>query len=230
VPPDHGKFSTEIDPSVIDQALKSVKRHTEGEAPPAATAPSAEEPKLEVETESSSKEVEQLKIQLEFSQAKGRELMEKVKDSHEKMLRAVADLDNFKKRANKEKEEVQRYGNERLLKDLLPVADNLDRALDHAKTGTDLESFQKGVAMTRKAFDDALAKHGVKSFSAVGQAFDPRLHEAMTQVETAEVAAGQVVSEVLRGYTLNERLMRPALVAVAKAPEGAAPAKAEEES
>src|SRR4051794_24989063 len=79
------------------------------------------------------KELESLKAQLEFSMAKGRELMEKVKDSHEKMLRAVADLDNYKKRAAKEKDEVQRFGVERLLKDFLPVADNLDRALDHAK-------------------------------------------------------------------------------------------------
>ena len=164
------------------------------------------------------KEIESLRAQLEFSQAKSRELMEKLRDEHEKMLRAVADLDNFKKRAQKEKEEVQKFGAERLLKDLLPVADNLDRALEAAGKTADFESLRQGVAMTRKQLDDSLGRHGVKGFSALGQPFDPHLHEAMQQVETADVPAGHVAMELVRGYTLNERLVRPALVVVAKAP------------
>jgi molecular chaperone GrpE len=82
----------------------------------------------------------------------------------------------------------------------------------------------KGLQMTRKLFEDTLGKHGVKSFSSVGKAFDPRFHEAMQHVETSEMAPGMVAAEVLKGYTLNDRLVRPALVMVSKAKEAAAPA------
>lgn len=235
-PDEKGKFSTQISDDVIAEALKSVKKHTGDASPaaPAGAAPSeatsepaqaAEAAAASAPAESSSdaqKEIDQLKLQLEFSQAKGRELMDKVKDSHERMLRAVADLENFKKRAQKEKEEVQKFGSERLLKDFLPVIDNFDRALDHAKTSTDFESLKQGILMTKKLFEDTLSKHGVKSFSAVGQMFDPRLHEAMQQTETKDVPPNTVVMEVVRGYLLNERLIRPALVSVAKAPSEAA--------
>jgi molecular chaperone GrpE len=234
--PDKGKFSTGIGQDVIEEALRAVEKHKEHEAPadaaagapvdlspeaeplpgePAAAAPPAPAP----DADAVQKELEELKIQLEFSQSKGRELMEKIKETHEKMLRAVADLENFKRRAQKEKEEVQKFGVERLLKDLLPIPDNLDRALEHARSAGDFESLKKGLQMTRKLFDDTLGKHGVRSFSAVGQPFDPRLHEAMQHVETAEMAPGLVAQEVLRGYTLNDRLVRPALVMVSKAPE-----------
>jgi molecular chaperone GrpE len=166
-------------------------------------------------------ELESLRAQLELSQAKGREMMERLRDTHERMLRAGADLDNFKKRANKEKEEVQKFGNESLLREFVPVMDNLDRALQHANSNSDFDGLLAGLAMTRKQFEDALARHGVRSFSAVGQPFDPHLHEAMQHVETIEVPPHHVVSEMVRGYTLNERLVRPALVVVAKPPTDA---------
>jgi molecular chaperone GrpE len=166
-------------------------------------------------------ELESLRAQLELSQAKGREMMERIRDTHERMLRAVADLENYKKRANKEKEEVQKFGNEGLLREFVPVMDNLDRALEHAKSNSDFDSLLAGLAMTRKQFEDALARHGVRSFSAVGQPFDPHLHEAMQHVETTEVPPHHVVSEMVRGYTLNERLVRPALVSVAQPPKDA---------
>lgn len=161
------------------------------------------------------------RAQLEFSQTKSRETMDRLKDTHERALRAAADLENYKKRAQKEKEEVQKFGSERLLKDFLPVLDNLDRALESAQKNADFDSLRTGVEMTRKLFESAFGKHGVKAFSAVGQPFDPRLHEAMQQVESATVPAGHVAFEAVRGYTLNERLMRPALVMVARAPANA---------
>jgi molecular chaperone GrpE len=179
---------------------------------------SAEVAELTAALQAARKEVESLRAQVEFSQGESRKLMERLKEDHERSLRAAADLENYRKRAQKEKEEVQKFGSEKLLKDLFPVMDNLDRAMDAATKSPDFASFQKGVAMTRKSFEDTLTRHGVKSFSAKGQAFDPRLHEAMQQVETAEVPAGHVAFEVLRGYYLNERLVRPALVAVARAP------------
>ncbi len=236
-----GDFSANIAQEVIDAALKSVERRNtpseesvtlevESAEPPAEepgismemsepdTASSAQVEELTAALDSARKEVESLSAQLEFSQGESRKLMERLKDDHERSLRAAADLENYKKRAQKEKEEVQKFGSEKLLKDLLPVMDNLDRAMDAATKSPDFASFQKGVAMTRKSFEDALTRHGVKSFSAKGQVFDPRVHEAMQQVETAEVPAGSVAYEVLRGYYLNERLVRPALVAVARAP------------
>jgi molecular chaperone GrpE len=242
-----GNFSAQIAQEVIDAALKSVERRTSPsneddagvslevesaeagadeagvsvempEAAEAQPAASAEVAGLQAALAEARKEAESLRAQLDFSQGESRKLMEKLKNDHERSLRAAADLENYKKRAQKEKEEVQKFGAERMLKDLLPVMDNLDRAIDAAAKAPDIDSFQKGVAMTRKSFEDALTRHGVKSFSAKGQVFDPRVHEAMQQVETAEVPAGHVAYEVLRGYYLNERLVRPALVAVARAP------------
>jgi molecular chaperone GrpE len=232
-----GSFKAEIGQDVIDEALRSVERHmdpgvelevesTEA-APEAPTLSAPASAELQAELEAARKEIESLRAQLELSQTKGREMMARIKEDHDRALRAQADLENYRKRAQKEKEEVQKFGSERLLRDLLPVMDNLDRALEAAAKTPDLDSFQKGVAMTRKAFEDSLGRHGVKSFSAKGQPFDPRLHEAIQQVETAELPPGHVVQEVVRGFTLNERLVRPALVVVARAPSAPAPAPAE---
>jgi molecular chaperone GrpE len=217
---EHGKFSTDISQSVIDEAMRSVDRsHRDGVAPSpevSVDAPAAPAPAPPVNPEESAREVSELQAQLDASQAAGREMMERLKSEHEKLLRATADLENFKKRASKEKEEVQKFGNERLLKDFLPIADNIDRALEHARTSSDLEGLRKGIEMTRKLFEDTLGKHGVKGFACKGQPFDPHFHEAMQQVESAELPPNHVVSEVVRGYTLNERLVRPALVVVSK--------------
>ena len=222
-PGDKGSFSTSIGQDVLDEALKSVEKHSPSPSapPPAPSAPAAAAPAPEADAapkDPKEVELESLKASVEFSQAKGRELMGKIKDEHEKMLRAVADLENYKKRALKEKDEMQRFGNEKLLKDFLPVFDNFDRALDAAKSAADFESLRKGVEMTRKLFEDTLSKHGVKAFSAKGQPFDPNRHEAMTAAETTEMPPNFVHSEVLRGFTLNDRLVRPALVVVSRTP------------
>ena len=218
---DPGKYSTDISASVIEAALQAVKRAPESEAP-AAFEGEGMGVEIDVAPNANAKdlaqEVASLTAQLEFSQAKSRDLMEKLREEHDRALRAAADLENYRKRALKEKDEVARFGIEKLLRDFLPVADNLDRALEHAQSNHDGVSLQRGVEMTRKLFDDSLAKHGVKSFTAVGQPFDPRLHEAMNQVERADLPPNSVVSEMVRGYTLNDRLVRPALVTVTKAP------------
>jgi molecular chaperone GrpE len=224
-----GNFSAEIGQDVIEAALKSVARakgeeiSVESPAAPTAEEAAPSAPEAPQETSAEAAEIESLKAQLELSLGKGREMMEKIKDSHERMLRAVADLDNFKKRAAKEKDEVQRFGVEKLLKDFLPVADNLDRALDHAKKSSDFDGLLKGLEMTRKLLEDTLGKHGVKGFTALGKAFDPRLHEAIQQQESADQPPNTVVNELVRGYTLHERLVRPALVVVAKPPAPAEP-------
>jgi len=226
-PGDKGNFSADIGQDVIEEALKAVEKRTKGEGAADATDPAAPEGPAAAApatpaappADARAQEIETLKAELELSMARGRDLMQKLKDEHEKMLRAAADLENFKKRAQKEKEEVQKFGSEKLLKDLLPVVDNLDRALEHATTASDFDSFKKGVLMIRKLFEDSLGKHGVKSFSAKGEVFDPTRHEAMSAAETTELPPNHVFAEVLRGYLLNERLVRPALVVVSRAPE-----------
>ena len=174
--------------------------------------------------------VAMLQAQLEESFKRARETNDRLKDTHERLLRTAAEFDNFKKRALKEKEDVQKFGIERLLKDFLPVMDNLERALDHADQH-DPKQVIDGVRLVQKLFDTTLAKHGVVGFSAVGKPFDPSLHEALMQQESDQ-PAGTVVSEMARGYKLNDRLVRPAAVVVAKprtpgsGGEGAPPAGA----
>ena len=226
---DKSKFSTNIGDDVIKAALESVRKHTaEGKAPettPSAGSPAADAaPSVDLQVDGpppaesgdKDKELASLTAQLEVSQAQGQTMMGRIKDGHEKMLRTVADLENFKKRAQKEKDEMQKFGNEKLLRDLLPVVDNFDRALEHSRTSGDPASLEKGVVMIRKLFEDTLAKHGVKAFESKGKPFDPAVHEAMGQVETTDLPANHVVSELVRWFTLNDRLMRPALVMISK--------------
>ena len=168
-----------------------------------------------------------LEVQLDESFRRGRETGERLKDTHERLLRSAAEFDNFKKRALKEKEDTQKFGSERLLKDFLPVMDNLERALDHAEQH-DLKQVIEGVRLVQKLFESTLAKYGVTGFSALGKPFDPSFHEALMQQESDE-PPNTVVSEMARGYKLHERLVRPAAVVVAKPrtpgppPEGSGP-------
>jgi molecular chaperone GrpE len=179
---------------------------------PAATAPAAapasDDPRIaELEARAAS-----LAAQLELAQEKARETFAQLKDEHDRRLRAAADLENFRRRAQRERDEVQKFGSERLLKDLLPVVDNLDRALAAAPPDDPLV---RGVGMVRKVFEEALARHGVEVFSALGKPFDPRVHEALAHLEVEGAEPGTVVAEHGRGFHLNGRLLRPALVAVA---------------
>jgi molecular chaperone GrpE len=213
---DKGGFQADIPANAIEAALRSVEKIAGGgDAPPA-------EPEVAVEVEGGAPdaagleaEVASLRAQLELSTAKGRETLERLREEHERLLRAAADLDNFKKRAAREREEIQRFGVEKLVKDLLPVVDNLDRALAAAAPDDPLAT---GVRLVRTALEQALAKHGVVGFSAMGERFDPAVHEALMQVPTAEKPPGTVVLEHARGFKLNERLVRPAMVGVAVEP------------
>jgi len=155
-----------------------------------------------------------VEAQLEESFKRARDTGDRLKETHDRLLRTAAEFDNFKKRAVKEKEDVQRFGIERLLKDFLPVMDNLERALDHAEQH-DPRQVIEGVRLVQKLFESTLAKHGAVGFSALGKPFDPGVHEALMQQESDQ-PAGTVVSEMAKGYKLNERLVRPAAVVVAK--------------
>jgi molecular chaperone GrpE len=213
---DRGKFSTDIAADLIAAAVDSVERNRTEESSDAVEPDTVEPLEFDPTAASAADELASLQAQLEASQATGRELMQKLKDEHERTLRALADLDNARKRAQREREEVVRFGLERLLKDVLPVIDNLDRALDLGDKTGQWEGLGDGVRMTRKLLEDTLAKHGLKAFSAMGQPFDPHLHEAMGQEEREDVPPNTVTSEVLRGFLLHDRLVRPALVMVAR--------------
>ena len=140
---------------------------------------------------------------------------EEVKVNYDRFVRQVAELENFKKRATREKDEAVRFANESLVRDLLPVIDNLERAVAHAQGGENGKPLVEGVEMVLKGLLDVLAKHGVAQISAVGQPFDPEKHEAMAQVESENHAPNTVIEEHHKGYLLKDRLLRPALVTVA---------------
>src|SRR5438105_11222502 len=142
-------------------------------------------------------------------------------DEHwERLLRTTADLENFKKRAARERQEATRFANASLLEKLIPALDNFDMALAAASNteGNSLESLKRGIAMVYNQLKAALAEAGLEEIDASGRPFDPNLHEALSQQETADVPEGQVLRQLRRGYKLRDRLIRPASVVVAKKP------------
>lgn len=148
-----------------------------------------------------------------------------VADLKDRLLREHADLENFKRRMQRERHDALRYASEHLLRDLLPVIDNLQRAVDAAGTAGDtnlqsrVDGLVTGVKMVLHQFTETLGRFGVTRVESAGQSFDPSHHEAVAHVETHEQAPGSVVDEYESGYRLHDRLLRPAKVTVAK-PKG----------
>jgi molecular chaperone GrpE len=138
----------------------------------------------------------------------------------DKCLRTAADFDNYRKRARREVDDAVRRAREDLLRDLLPVFDNLERAVSHGESATDVQALVEGLRMVMRVFGDTLSKLGVSRVQSVGEPFDPALHEAIQQLESNDYPPGSVAAEVLAGYRMGERLIRPASVVVAK-PSGA---------
>jgi molecular chaperone GrpE len=141
-------------------------------------------------------------------------------------LRERAELENFRKRTQRDKEEFRIFTRKELLLEVLPVLDNLERALEHAGQGQEGQGLLAGVNMTVVQFRKVIEDLGARPMVAVGSPFDPNLHQAMAQQETAEQPPGTVLSEYQKGYLLHDRLLRPALVVVAKAPAGDAASEA----
>jgi molecular chaperone GrpE len=137
-----------------------------------------------------------------------------IEEMKNKYLRALADLDNYKKRANLEKDELAKYSNELLIRELLPAVDGFARALDFANK-TNSDDLIKGIALIKKQVRDALMKFGVKEIVSVGKHYDANLHEAVFMKES-DKEPGTILEETQKGYTMHERLIRPAMVIVAK--------------
>jgi molecular chaperone GrpE len=142
-------------------------------------------------------------------------------ETKDRLIRLTADFENFRRRAQREREEAVRYGTQNLFKDLLTTVDNLERAIDHARkgTGADLENLLQGVELVQKGLLGLMARHGVVEVEALGKPFDPAHHEAMAQTPDASVAPNTVLEVLQKGYRLRDRLLRPARVIVARPAE-----------
>lgn len=136
----------------------------------------------------------------------------------EQLLRIAADFDNFRKRSRKEIEEVRRRTVEDTLREVLPIVDNLERAANAITDATEVSAVTEGVHMVLRGFEDIANRLGLKRVTTVGHLFDPTCHDAIQQEETDAHAPGTIVGEVVPGYYLGERLLRPAMVVVARPP------------
>ena len=140
-------------------------------------------------------------------------------ENYDRYLRAAAELDNYRKRAARDKEDAIKYGNEKLIKDILPILDSLDRALHQTSdlsARNNFEAFQQGLELIHTQILGCLERHGVVKIAAKGEEFDPEKHEALMQVQTPEMESNRVVDEYESGYTLHGRLLRPSKVSVSK--------------
>jgi molecular chaperone GrpE len=200
-PGEKGSFAADIPASVLEEALKSVARH-EGEAASGEAGDPAVEV-VEVPAPDLAAEVKRLEAELAAQ--------------HDRLLRTAADLDNFRKRVVRERDEAARHAAGPVVKDLLPAVDNLERALAAAPPSDPLT---EGIRMVLRQVEEALARHGVEPRSALGEPFDPVMHEALATVPTPDATPGTVVSQHGRAWLHHGRLLRPAMVAVAAAPAG----------
>lgn len=144
---------------------------------------------------------------------------DKLKDQ---LLRVAADFDNYRKRARKDVEEAERRAKEDVMREVLPVIDNLERAVQAANSTTEVSSIVDGIKMVLRLFEDQANRIGLVRVVAVGERFDPALHDAIQQVETDEHPPGTVMTEIVPGYRLGEKLVRPAMVVVARKPAATA--------
>lgn len=145
---------------------------------------------------------------------------DEAKANQERYLRAVAELENYKRVSQREQRESIRFGNESILKELLPAIDNLERAIHAAKTSSGTDALIQGVELTLKQLQEAIGRFGVKPISCIGQPFDPTCQQAVTQVDSERIEPGCVVDEFQKGYLLHDRVLRAAMVSVARATSG----------
>jgi molecular chaperone GrpE len=190
------------------------------------TAEKEQEDKLEIEDHEEDSPEEDTPVEEKIKLSPIEELQEQLKTKDHELaeqkgdfLREKADLDNFRKRLVKDKEDAVQFANQRLLKELVEIDDNLSRALE-APNAT-LETLREGIELIQKQFDSFLQNQKVETVDAMGKLFDPNLHEVMTQLESDEHDENTVMQEYSKGYTLNGRILRPAKVVISKKAESA---------
>jgi len=185
--------------------LIEVKREEAGEEKSLSESEKAKEPA----------EIKKDQAPLERLQDQLAEKTREASENFDKWLRLRAEFENYKKRMQKEKADLMKFGNESLLRSILPILDNLERAIDHGKDLKENTSLLEGVELTLKQFLGTLERFGVKPVPAMGEVFDPEKHEAISYQESDQ-EPHRVISEVLKGYLFHERLLRPAKVIVSR--------------
>lgn len=178
---------------------------------------------LTQEPEKKAKEKGPEKVVKKAEEMTKQELLKKLTDTREEAeknydlyMRTYAEMENIKKRGIKEREELAKYANESIIKEILPVIDNLDKAISHAQNDENSSALVEGLELTRDGLMKALEKAGLKEVEALGEPFDPNFHESVSQQIDDTVAPGHVIMELQKGYLLNGRLMRPSMVVISQ--------------
>jgi molecular chaperone GrpE len=163
----------------------------------------------------------ELPVPSEVPQEEGQDILvkkdEEIRQLQDRILRMAAEMENTRKRLEREKSECISFANEGMIRGLLPVMDNLERAVQHGEEDATCQGLLEGVRLTLKSFEEVLGKFGCVPFASVGKAFDPNFHEAVMQQESSEHPEKTILQELQKGYTLRDRLLRPAMVIVSKA-------------
>lgn len=203
----------------MSEENKENMQHDEGvkidiESPEAEVIENAEQLQETQEAENISEEADMGGGEIGILKKQVENLENILKEKNEEILRRAADLDNYRKRLTKETEDKVRFANQAVVKDFLPVMDNIEMALQHAEEGSPL---REGIELTIKSFKDVLSRHGVTEInSEIGTIFDPAVHEAIMMDNTAEYENNAITLCVQKGYILNDRVIRPAKVKVNK--------------
>ncbi|MBC8080202.1 MAG: nucleotide exchange factor GrpE [Gorillibacterium sp.] len=142
------------------------------------------------------------------------QVRQELKEAQERTLRVQADFDNFRRRTRQDKEEFAKYASSKVMEGIIPVVDNFERALGASRETQDFDSLMKGIEMTFRQLEQLLEQEGVKSMETVGQPFNPEFHQAIMQVDSDEHEEGMIVEEVIKGYMLRDKVIRPAMVKV----------------
>lgn len=192
--------NTRADATYETATETEASRQAESAAEPASEAEQAAESAAEGKQDPAAAQLEELRKQAD--------------DNYQRYLRTQADFDNFRRRARQEKEDFVKYASLKLIEQLLPVVDNFDRALAASSENRDFDALLKGLDMTYRQLDQVLVQEGLTPIEAVGQPFNPELHQAVMQVESDEHGEGIVVEELQKGYMLKDKVIRPAMVKV----------------
>ncbi len=192
---------------------KKIEIHTEIEE-------NGKQKKISKEIDSSKKDKEKTDDPLKVMEARLESVEQELKDSHDRFLRVSAEFENYKKRASREMNDFRKFANESLVKAMLPVVDNLDRAIESSSDDDhSIRSVVEGVNMTLKEILKIFEQFGVKPFESLGKIFDPALHQAVMQKETDNHPEKTILNELEKGYMIHDRLLRPAMVVVSKTTE-----------
>ena len=205
--------SEEEDGEEVDEEEDSDDEEDEGDSDDEEEKPAR--PKFELAAKPGKKEEKEEKAEPEKAQAN-----EELLKTRERMLRIAADFENYRKRAKKDVEDARHKAQVDILKEMLPIFDNLARAVEHGTGVADAEPVIQGAKMVTKQFEENLARFGLRRIESIGKTFDPSIHDAISQEESDEAAPGTIIKEFLAGYMLGDRLLRAAMVVVAKPGSG----------